>query len=157
MGRVDRPGSAPELEPGAGPIVGVLAALVEVPVVAAPGHPNGVAASLLDLLAPGPLDLGAQLNVAKTAPAHVPQGGEDVIELAFQRVGDGTGAVVRVRPVEEVEVWEASDRGAQVRLGAPVPDLIEVAPLQADDLHRRDEVEALEAGAEDDHVRGPLD
>ena len=59
---------------------------------------------------------------------------------------------VRVRPVEAEEVREARDGDAEVRAGVAVPLLVQVDAAAAGDLHRREELRRLEAGAVDDHV-----
>ena len=59
---------------------------------------------------------------------------------------------VRVRPVEHEEVREAGHGDAEVGAGVAVPALVEVDAAAADDLHRREELRRLEAGAVEQHV-----
>ena len=59
---------------------------------------------------------------------------------------------VRVRPVEHEEVREARHGDAEVGAGVAVPAPVEVDAVAADDLHRRQELRRLEAGAVEEHV-----
>src|SRR3954454_10840603 len=117
------------------PLVRVVAVVVDVPVRAA-GVPHGAAQRRAQLTVERRRGVAADLDLLRARALELSQPSEHMAHAALDRVDDGAGPAVGVRPVQQEHVRES--RHAQPEVGARLlrPLLSERAPADADDLHR---------------------
>src|SRR5829696_2972372 len=140
-----------EGERGRRPVLRVAPALGEVPAVAPGGEDGAFQPPLHPRVGCGG-DVGADVHPGEPPVPQRAHRLDDPADLRLEHDQDRVVSEVGVRPVEDEEVREPGDDGAEVRARAVLPLLVQVAAAPAGDGHGGQELGGGEAGAEDDRV-----